>query len=773
MDYKVSTFAVCLVVQSAASIAAETTTTELAAAASPPQSGAPEQITVWSRQPTGTQSGLTSPISSLSPEDLKSINLTTTEDAVKYEPSVIIRRRFIGDSNGTLGMRGSNMFQTPRSMVFADGVPLHYFLETRWSGAPRWTMVSASEIANIDVVYGPFSAEYSGNAMGGVVLIETAIPQTREFHIDGTWYNQQFDAYGFDDAVDGFKGFVSYGDRIGDASVYFSYNRLQGESQPQSFYYGRNSSSTGTAVSGAIQANDKNGAPQWVFGDSGVVDTTTNNYKIKVGYHFDQWSALLNIAYEDRLSETESANSYIRDLQTGELLWEGTVTQGDDSFSIGAKNLAESALNRDSLNLGLRAKGELSRNVRWEADLSRFSVLKDETRSAKVNRLAPSYDGSGQIKDYDDTGWYTGKVKFQVDELGREGLSLTGGLSHEAYELNIDGYNTANHLVGSKDEQTSSNGGKTRLSAAFAQLSWAFMPAWDAVVGGRYERWASEDGYYDQDVADTPELDLASVPDRTERRFSPKFALGYQPLPDWSVRYSVAKAYRFPIVEELYNQFESFTAKSIANPELEPENGLHHNLMIENRLGQGYVRVNFFRENVKDVIESQTETVVGPTGNVSVRTFIPVDEVETTGVEVIVNQHDALIDGLNVRLNLAYTDSEIERNDANPDFEGKQYPRMPYWRGNALVNYRVSPAWSVAGNVQYASNSYGSLDNSDTESNVYGAQDGYTRFGAKATWAANQNTQVHVGVDNITDEIAYVAHPWPGRTFYLSASYDL
>ncbi len=41
----------------------------------------------------------------------------------------MIRRRFIGDSNGTMDMRGSNMFQTSRSMVFADGVPLHYLLQ--------------------------------------------------------------------------------------------------------------------------------------------------------------------------------------------------------------------------------------------------------------------------------------------------------------------------------------------------------------------------------------------------------------------------------------------------------------------------------------------------------------------------------------------------------------------------------------------------------------------------------------------------------------------
>lgn len=183
--------------------------------------------------------------------------------------------------------------------------------------------------------------------------------------------------------------------------------------------------------------------------------------------------------------------------------------------------------------------------------------------------------------------------------------------------------------------------------------------------------------------------------------------------------------------------------------------------------------MNLFTETVKDVIESQSETLVGPNGNVSVRTFVPIDEVETSGIEVILNQNDLWIDRLDVRLNLVYTDSEIVRNDANPAYEGKQFARMPDWRGNVLATYELDPDWVIAGNLQYASDSFGNPDNSDTENHVYGAQDGYTRLGAKLTWSANKNTALHLGVDNMTNEVAYVAHPWPGRTFYLSGSYEL
>ena len=71
---------------------------------------------------------LVSPISQITLEDLKSVNLTTVEDALAFEPSLVVRKRYIGDPNGVIGLRGSNQFQTTRSMVFVDGMPLHLSL---------------------------------------------------------------------------------------------------------------------------------------------------------------------------------------------------------------------------------------------------------------------------------------------------------------------------------------------------------------------------------------------------------------------------------------------------------------------------------------------------------------------------------------------------------------------------------------------------------------------------------------------------------------------
>ncbi|MFA6053462.1 MAG: TonB-dependent receptor, partial [Methylobacter sp.] len=38
------------------------------------------------------------------------VNATTVEDTIRYAPGVLIRKRFMGDPNGTLGIRTSNTF---------------------------------------------------------------------------------------------------------------------------------------------------------------------------------------------------------------------------------------------------------------------------------------------------------------------------------------------------------------------------------------------------------------------------------------------------------------------------------------------------------------------------------------------------------------------------------------------------------------------------------------------------------------------------------------
>jgi len=66
------------------------------------------------------------------------VNATTVEDVIRYAPSLHMRRRYIGDQNAMIGIRGTNILQTAHNMVFGDGMPLHSPVNVSFAGVPRW-----------------------------------------------------------------------------------------------------------------------------------------------------------------------------------------------------------------------------------------------------------------------------------------------------------------------------------------------------------------------------------------------------------------------------------------------------------------------------------------------------------------------------------------------------------------------------------------------------------------------------------------------------------
>ena len=725
-----------------------------------------DTLVVEATEQPAPQTQYVAPSTVITDYEAEGINYTTVEDLVRYEPSLIIRRRYIGDSNGVVGIRGSNMFQTARALVYADGLPLHYLLETRWNGAPRWGLVAADEMQSAEVIYGPFSAEYSGNAMGGVINITTKQPTQRTFHAEAAFMLQDYDDYGADDTYTGHREFLSYGDRFDDVSLYLFHNHLDNDGQPQSFRSRAVTAPVGgeTVVTGAISGLDSVGNDVVWVGDTGSARTVTDLTKLKVGYDFGEWSSRFTLAFENRDWETRPDN-YLRDA-TGNPIWSGAAVFAGQRFTINPSHFAVSDQNRQTVLLGLGLEGPLAATG-WmlDANMSWHDVMKDETRSSDRNPSDPAYTTDGSVTDYGDTGWLTLDLKARNERfMGRDDLNLLVGYHFDHYSLAIDNYDSADYTSGAKTARTTSTGGETRTHALFAQLGWDFIPHWDVALGARYERWETIDGYYYRYNTMT----FNDFADRSETGISPKFSLGFDPDGPWHFRYSLAKAYRFPIVEELYHNANSILGTTIANATLDPEVGVHHNLSIEREIPRGFARVNLYHERIKDAIWSQTDVTSVPT----VTTFLPVDEVTTSGVELVVQQDRVFEVPFDVRFNVAYTDSEVTKNDADPSVEGNVFPRMPKWRANLLGTWHVSPKLDTSLGLRYASDSYGNLDNSDKVDQVYGAQDKYLFVDVKANYQVTPAAKIALGIDNLTDEVAFVAHPWPQRTFYVQGSVD-
>ena len=88
-----------------------------------------------------------------------------------------------------------------------------------------------------------------------------------------------------------------------------------------------------------------------------------------------------------------------------------------------------------------------------------------------------------------------------------------------------------------------------------------------------------------------------------------------------------------------------------------------------------------------------------------------------------------------------------------------------------LPHIRLSHNQGLNLDGRYASNSYGRPDNLDYVAAVFGAQDDYLMLGLKLNWQVKPHINLSAGMDNLTSQLAYVAHPWPQRTAYLQATY--
>ncbi|WON72935.1 TonB-dependent receptor [Nitrosospira sp. Is2] len=749
---------------------------------------------------TEKDSHYTSPSVRVTRAQIERQNAQTTEEVLKYMPSLQIRQRYVGDPNGVLGIRGADMFSTARNMVYADGLPLHNFLQASFNGAPRWSMVGPNEIDSVDIVYGPFSAEYSGNSIGGVVNIKTRMPRKQEFYVESSLFIQPYKLYGPDKGTFiGDRQYVSYGNRIKDQfTVFLAYNRLEAQGHPQSYFIdntGLSNDPTGSPVpvTGGIRTPDTRGTPSIIYGDTGPEKVNTHLFKGKFGYDITaDLQAIFTVAYEDRTRNQNRPQNYLAGTTTGAPYWggpaipccaPGDASLGGTRFDVVQRGLGGSQDKRETLNLGLQLRGALTPNWNIDTTISYFDVLKDIRASAFFNASDPGNTGAGQLQDFKKFSWLNYDLKLSAPVLlGNEKVSFMAGYHFDQYNLSFRQYSLLDYATLTRGalQPGRNNDGQTSTHAMFAQSAFRFLPGWDVTVGVRQEWWAATKGV----VGSTP------VPDRDESALSPKVSLGYEPG-QWKYRYSFGRAHRFPVIAELYQSLSSPTSILTANALLKPENGVHHNFMIEYGLPKGYIRVNAFRDDIKDAIQ-QVQTV---SGVLTTSAFQNIDQTSTTGVELIFDQRRILGSKFDFMFNGTWMNAKVDKGplvdftapnhplplqgQPGPDsfnLTGKQRIRLPHWRANFFATYNATEAWDISLSGRYTSDSFNDLDNRDRVNNVFGAQSDFFFMDFKTSYRHRfQNglkSRFSFGISNLNNDKAFVFHPYPQRTYLVEAAFS-
>ncbi len=720
---------------------------------------------------------IATPSFEVSKEDIDKTNLTSAEDAIRMAPSVHVRRRFYGDTNGVTAIRGSTNFQTNHFNMYVDGLPLHNPVQTKWNGAPKWNLIAPNAIDSTTVFYGPFSAEHKG-AFGGTFDLKTRLPEKFEMSMDVTGIIQDSHRFGRDEVLTGHKEFISAGNRFGDFTIFGFYNHLENEGQPQSFATSIPMPGVGgTAVSGGQFTQTITGEPSIISGDLGINENITDLYELKVGYDFnDALRGLFTIAFEDteRLSQ---ARTYLKD-SNGNPFWgtgsddanqNGTVFTANPS-SFGVPLLQGNENERKTLAYGFNLSGKLTDDWDIDTTASYFDAFKDTTYQSFRSRNDPQFalDKSGRIKDI-EVWWVDYSLKLATQNLfGREDLGFMAGYQFNHSFLDIDQYTSSNVEKGTRDTLRDADGGSTETHSAFMQADWDFLDKWNILAGLRYDHWSASRGHIND------QNNTGSIPDRDASRISPKASLAFTPINNLTMRYSFSKAYRFPVAEELFDSSSNTGAVNISDPTLAPESGYFHDFKVQYDLDQGYASVSFFFNEIENEIMNTTTLLTS--GRTRNRTR-GIDKTETIGIE-LVYQQDYIMDlPIGLSVNGTWLNKEIKEDSNNPQLVGKDWVRIPQWRANGTLTYHTTPEWDNIVAVQYRGKQHTNPDNSDFVGHVFGASDEFVLVNFKSAYKMDVGNGIKarfsVGVDNILDEDYYDHHPYPQRTYFANIGLDI
>jgi iron complex outermembrane recepter protein len=708
---------------------------------------------------------------SLGEEQFDGVNAFNVEDLMKYAPNFFVRKRFTGDSNGVPGFRGTHSTQSARTLVMVDGFVVSNFLGNSFGFAPKWGVVGPGEVKQFDIVYGPYSSRYNGHSMGGIVNIATRDPKGTEAFVNSQGFAQPFKQYGTNRTYLGYSGEAGVGfkQKDGPFSIRVSTRLLENRGQPMSWYGLTPAVGPGTLVTGDIVGLQQNiaGSPGTatnpIFAAQSPADITQSQTKLKLGYDDGAVRAQALLIYWWNLDRQYAPETYLRDA-AGRSIYEGRVFSQGRTFNAAGANFSRTS--RKEFLAGFKVEvpfGPLTAKL----NLSTYQIASQ--RGLTSNGYAAGVSkGTGTLADQGPTGWYTGDLALE-HKGSRNELAL--GTSANLYKTDQARFTVSNWREAVNPLFQSQTYGKTRLIGFWIEDHFKVSDVISFTAGLRYDQWRAFDGGIGRTSTNGSQV-FNRYRSRRENAVSPAVSVQFKLGPSTAAQLSLAKATRFPTVGELFqgslNGDGSFNLNSF-DPNLKPEHSRDLNLIVTHDLGRVKMTGSFFWQRVKDTLFS----VTGFNQNGVITTsFKNIDQTRQYGFELIGEAKNWLTKGLNIDANAAFTNSKTVENRALRASEGVQFPRIPKWRFNANLRYEVSQAVHASLGARYASR-----PNTNLEGSQRGDTFGYTSelfaLDARVSWLLPRGLRVSAGVDNITNNRAWVFHPYPQRTFLIEAGWTL
>lgn len=706
-----------------------------------------------------------------------SINVVNVEDALKYLPSVNIRKRFEGDRNGIIATRTSGTLESAKSLVYGDGILLSMLLGNSYSYPPRWFMVAPEEVERIDVTYGPFSAIYPGNSAGVVVDMVTRMPTQFEGHARVLNYLEPFELFGTKSTYKGNEQSATLGDRQGALSWWLGLNRSETSGQPASYALLAKTSNVATSaysstnsnyvptVTGAYLYNNQAGAPTYVAGGYAQDNAVQKNAKLKLSYDFTP-SIIASYTLADYQNDgNTTTQTYLTDSAGNPFYGNsgGTVNLNTslNTYSLTNSTLKPSSYSQEHLMQAFALRQQSGGEFDWELSTSHYSFLKDLTLAPTDYRGATSAVAAGTATKQDGTGWYTYDLKGIWRPSKDYGLhKLIFGYHIDQFKLSQLVMNTSAWASDTETTQKSFYGGKTQTQAIYVQDQWGFSKDWVLIPGIRYENWRAFDGKGTA-ASGSSRTDFNA---RSDNYLSPKLALMYEGIESVRTRLSWGRGYRMPTVGELYaGSVSSSGIATQSDPNLKAEKNDTIELSFEKFYDKGLIRTSVFEEQSQNNILQQTIS--------NTNTYQNVDLVRTRGLELVGQSDGWLLGGLKLTGSLTYARAVIVSDTQKPEYVGTIKPRIPNLRGSILAAYSPDEHWVYSLGARYSSRMVSTLGGTYDQV-AYGGVSKFFIIDTKVRYKFDKNWSASVGVNDLNNCKSYVVHPNSTRTYMADLRYD-
>ena len=712
----------------------------------------------------------------------ETVNALDAPDALKYIPSLMVRKRDSADFGGaTLATRIWGVSYSAKSMVLVDGMPVstQLFNDNNY-GPPKWFVVSPDEIDRIDVLYGPFSAAYSGNSMGAVVDITTRKPsQPLEASAGATEALQTFHLYGTDAQYKTQQVSGMLGGKTDGLSWRIFANHEDAYTQPRSFGY---STTTGVSPYSYVLKDGTTG--NFYDGANGILHGVSNNANLKFNFDLDavtQLSFTTGIFTGDTSAHAESymnGGVFCPGSAPCTTLASGVYTYQQEQYVNGLA-LRSNTQGRWDYDLNLS-------NINYDRDLQRTAGYLNNDGTA-VNGVSGK---AGTITDMGGTGWTNLDARLQYRPAGVQGAhQISFGLHQDYNKLSSQKYNAVDWMgsdpSGSGNTLAALTRGISETQGLWLQDAIHTSDRTHVTIGARYENWTSHDG---QIYSSTAGLGAqpSAVASANVDHFSPKLSVLFDVTPTSSLSLSAANAMRFPTLGELYNIASctsntgcSTTQYLIVPPaSIKPEEANTLELAYNLQRGESNYRVSLFSEDLQNALISQYGNLTDTNTSHFYSYWMNVNRVRSNGLELSADVRHFIWDRLDLGGSLTLVDSKIA-DDAGYTYVGSTRksvvgnltPGVSPVRAKFIATYRPDDKLSISVGGNYLQQFYSSLANNDVYANTYQGFSGYFVMDMKVRYKMDRHWVASGGIDNLFDQQTFFYHAFPERTFVANLKY--